>query len=784
MTFNTWGVLGVEPERARRLAQRIRDHARGFDVVLLNEVWGTGSNEPSSTAGGIFGAVVGWFLGGPGGAVAGGTLGSTLAGKPVPRSSGRAQRDEYYDILKDEFPYVIYMTLGPGAGKLWGLGKDATDSGLMAFSRYPFVEAQNDGNTYPGDMGSVVAISNGVFINPDPYIRFLEFNHSCGSTTDQLAAKGVVLFHIAPPGGRINIALTHTQAESSECAVAARERQLHYIRALIDDRVSPSRNQTTIIAGDLNIDGYIARDDSAESPGTAPRAEEYRRRIWGNLDSRPYFDAWRTTSPRDEGTTYNMGEYGGDLNTGYVGARRFDYFLLNGDGYHAPGALTWAAGTPSFPYATFSEPNARCVNWIRTTLHSTTSDHVGLAMELGPRAAFCNPAMATLPRTNGTPFGVALPTPGADAWFRLPPGTYTLGLAKGEVESGMRLDVFSAENLSQPLRPLPRRQRVLTVEPARCSAGTVRNRVPCTYETDRFFGGDGELYLRVYSPDGLTYGEASLLVLKHDCASEDTACELLPAKPLTPAVPLNKPYTGYFTFSSIATANPRVPQTLVFQGTTLDGTDPRSPDLSLEREGLPVRSLLPSDSSAIAMTEEAHEANYLLKVSRPSDTTRYSVGVVTDLTYVSGAKDDLPPWMTAGISPPPSPIAFKLVCLEEGGLGIGDEELSVKVVADGVQVAGPIFRDDLDADEAMDLSAIPNFGFVKRAYLLIEEHDGDLVTDPVQDTATLELYKLDPMRPEGASHQQVITLHPVGDPRTLNGPTVQFQYHTSHSKVP
>ena len=303
-------------------------------------------------------------------------------------------RDVFYEELKADFPYVIYEATTTTV--------DLSDSGLMAFSRYPFVLPNRDDDRLPGIHGKAYLLDPSVtkpYIS-DRHVRFLEFDKSCN--TDQFAAKGVALFHIEPPGGRVDIALTHMNAGAESCAVDARKRQFDIIRTLIGDRVKSSVPSQTLVVGDLNVDAWSSeRDGSAENPDYS--LVEYKDTVWGSLSNTlPFFDAWRTTSPRDEGVTNNLGvgELGGINPLNYVGNHRYDYVLVGGAGYHTIGAQTW---TPPSPY-TAASGSPRCVNWIRTTLKSSTSDHFGLAAELGPKADGCNPALALPPTyVNGKP---------------------------------------------------------------------------------------------------------------------------------------------------------------------------------------------------------------------------------------------------------------------------------------------------------------------------------------------------------------------------------------------
>ena len=729
LTWNTWQTagpfVGTPPIVAQEQALRIKYHADGFDIVLLNELWDAND------------------------------------------------RQQYLNILSSKYPYAIT--------DIAGAGTDATGSGLLVLSRLPFVEANYENPGVPWQQGTVSLVAPAVYKQAvadrgyEHFFRFEEFRS--GNRPDSYAAKGALMFHVESGGRRYNIVATHMQSGASSSDVAIRDEQFVDLGNLIRGRINVDLDEETIIGGDLNVDavnaGWPIQLDSS-SPSSQFLSSEYRQTIWGGMDGEPFFDTWRTTSQKDRGITNNLGD-GDDVDqddpTKFVGPHRYDYFLVRGGRYHSPGALTWQNGS-AFMNAS-GDP--RCVNWVRNTLRASSSDHFGVAMEMGPRAENCNPALARRPNPDGNPILVTIPSPGANVWLYYPaPGTYTLGFASGEADAGLKYEVFAEDNLSRGLTALPNHEEEKNLPTGQCGGEH-----PCAYVTNRFSTGLKGFYVRIYSPDGKTYGTSNFLALRHDCASREYACELTPgAAGFQPIMPINQLYTGHFTFNTMRTVNSEVPQTLKFDATT---TTAGYISMTVTRDG--TEKATAWDTAVSDERKEAKAVEYLLQISRSADQVAYEVKASTNLTWVSGAKDDV-------IASPSAPqytratIGMKLVCQNENGANfLGDEEISAQIVADGIPIAGPplLFRDDLDAMEAMDMSAVPDFGFVESAKIVVNDHRGDHYYDTIEDSATHELTKLSPSESDGQQRQEAIQLRNVVF--GTNGPLMQYQYYISHGRA-
>ncbi len=724
LTWNVWGVGGPSGAVFEQ-AERVRGHADGFDVVLLNEVWGSKA------------------------------------------------RKQWYEALKDEFPFALTDIDGPGV--------DFEDSGLMVLSRLEFqMTTDLSGNQSP-QTGSMNLFAPEWFEQDVEafggiirYARFDEFRS--GSGPDATKAKGAVIFHLQSGSRRYNVVATNLNAGEAEGAV--RREQLEDIATLVNARTSPDRDEETIVAGDFGVDAVEA---GAPTPldTASPTADflnsEYRQAVWGDLHGLPFFDAWRTTSQQDAGITSNLGraELAGADPDAFRGPHRYDYFLVKGQRYHAPGALTWASPS-AFETAT-GDP--RCVSWVRTTLRSSSSDHFGLAMEMGPRSPHCNPAIAKVGNVDGVATAVDLAAPGASAWFYFDtPGTYTLGLGQDEAKQGLAYEVFAEDNLSRGTGALPKHGRVVELSGPACG----HEATTCAFETERFFPGQKPFYVRVFSPAGRTFGRFHFYSLRHDCSSPETACELQPgAPPIAPIVPTGQTFVGHFTFHSLPVVNREVPQTITFEVSTSTALA----NLRLTTSRLGNSGSTPWRPSHRREHAEARGVEYELKVERSIDSAAYSIGAKTNLTWVSGAKDDLLLPLYQAFAAPPA--AMKLVCQDESGADfLDDEEIAATIVADGITIAEPplLFRNDLDAHEAMDMSRVPDFGFVNEAFVVVNELTDDVYGAPVDDTATHFFTKLDPNDARGETRQESVQLWNTTWPE-LKGPLMQLQYYISHGRV-
>ncbi|HEU5203731.1 MAG TPA: endonuclease/exonuclease/phosphatase family protein, partial [Candidatus Limnocylindrales bacterium] len=351
LTYNTqcrsWGMeAGAQgslfpvtstEERARAISRRIKNSYRTWDVVCLQEVFDEDA------------------------------------------------RDVFIDELNAEFPHQVRkcdvdelgLQLGATAGALaaafsvpaigWlaaigiAVGAIATlldskyeDSGLMIFSRLPFVQ-----DPIPAQLATMlqeVAPS----LTTMPRVVFIPFEDA--TDADASAAKGVVYAAIKRhDGGILHLLNSHTQADPTDNVgknADTRRKQLDQVLGLIDQFASSQ--EEVLFVGDLNIDGTHRPD--------GPRQEwKDRFATGGSRWHGEFIDAWfREQCPGDITFTgvplpahFDRGATAGD--------QRLDYLIRSIPPFE--GRLI--AQHMAIPYEVANDPNG---------LAMYTSDHLPLSI--------------------------------------------------------------------------------------------------------------------------------------------------------------------------------------------------------------------------------------------------------------------------------------------------------------------------------------------------------------------------------------------------------------------
>jgi endonuclease/exonuclease/phosphatase family metal-dependent hydrolase len=140
------------------------------------------------------------------------------------------------------------------------------DSGLMIFSKYPFLELT--GSSVPNDAGcsgsecQFDGMNNGSALQPG-FFAFKVFD-LCG-TFDCLASKGVGLVKIGNPRGASFVAFTHLQSEDDEWP--ARKSQYETIRKVITGAIPALElpQAPVYLVGDLNTSGCHRESDQGSA---------------------------------------------------------------------------------------------------------------------------------------------------------------------------------------------------------------------------------------------------------------------------------------------------------------------------------------------------------------------------------------------------------------------------------------------------------------------------------------------------------------------------------------
>ncbi len=363
----------------------------------------------------------------------------------------------FVNQLSGTYPY--YVALLPGDG---GTVCQTEDSGLMLFSRFPFMALPSGLSPDPG----VIAGANG---SPWNDVAFVEFDYDKCKCEDCLAEKGAGYVRIQNPnsGDEYHVVFTHLQADPTACVWAtpiqevydARAAQLQDIRGLINQALAPdgfAGNTNVIVMGDLNVVGTQPEAANAVGLNGVDNLEWFLKfdpasvgghyfagDPFANPQPSRLYDTWAlTTSPHDPGVT------NGSKN-------RLDYIFMNS----APGAIS-----------------RRLAPQHLTLLgDSSMSDHLGVHAVINdfephcvpvdaitPQSAYALPAAASATSCPGNITGNAWPNneiysetikvAGGYHWYRFDlPGTYSIALKSGSGQnetSGFDLRVYRHTDLT------------------------------------------------------------------------------------------------------------------------------------------------------------------------------------------------------------------------------------------------------------------------------------------------------------------------------------------------
>jgi hypothetical protein len=182
--------------------------------------------------------------------------------------------EAWSDECKDKLVSALSAVYPSFMHDLTSYGGEGQDSGIMIFSKLPFIEFTKD-----------VAQTSGLFAEPGiahgqngPNVKWGEdslrqiayhiFGNAECSGVDCMAAKGVAMVRVRDAATCVyDVAFTHTQAhyylnDSSDMASrqAARTAQMNAIQTVIQASLTSQQMQTdaVFLNGDLNIDGNLA----------------------------------------------------------------------------------------------------------------------------------------------------------------------------------------------------------------------------------------------------------------------------------------------------------------------------------------------------------------------------------------------------------------------------------------------------------------------------------------------------------------------------------------------
>jgi endonuclease/exonuclease/phosphatase family metal-dependent hydrolase/LysM repeat protein len=414
-------------------------------------------------------------------------------------------KDILKNALDDSFPFYVKY-LNPDAG----FDVNEEDSGLMFFSKFPFVDMPKNPNP--------VLVSGNVECSVPCDVRSVYFGDECKGA-DCLANKGAGLVRVQQSSGRIvNIVFSHLQAyydfETENSGV--REKQLARIDQLVGQSLSnpswkSSWNNTEwlLLMGDLNVNGFGRVGNAlykAQNPNVGPVKkqewwEKFGQPAVGKKQT-PLFDAWgETTSEVDWGATYIPSD-----NT-----ERLDYILASRD--------------------LLDNRNDICVQhiWIPQEFIGL-SDHKAVAADLNRMADYCNPRIARVVDEEKNedgwgdkktpPLPGEIKFPGSMQWFYLDkPGTYAI-----YADQTVQYELYTKDNLSVPLGgDLKLEKTKIKICPA---ADAPESR--CSEKDAQKWKLIEPGYVRVFGTTRDWQGAYQVAIYRYHCDKPEEACELVP----------------------------------------------------------------------------------------------------------------------------------------------------------------------------------------------------------------------------------------------------------------
>ena len=400
---------------------------------------------------------------------------------------------------------------------------DPLDSGLMIFSRFPFVSLSDPPNdadcsddfcTFEGRNGLLGEVQGNDF-------AFATYEQC--ADLDCLASKGIALVRIDTAPRDTWVAFTHMQADVAGREPYEEERRSQYatIRDLMTTVIGESELGTdpVVLVGDLNTPGASEEWQETYVPGASPSFL-----ACGNLPTCMFptvlTDAFGfETSPDDLGWSQ--------------GTNRLDYVVHNS----ARGA--WCMQHPMLAW----EAAEGGVDW--------HSDHRAVRGDLNASAPFCSPNIAAAnpdqrprelvfgpescdddPNTPAEPChqdevitpddGARITFPGSFQWFRISQeGSFVFSTLDAHPEIDVRYDVYDSSDLSRPLSPVDQDVPIGSLD------GLAAN-------GDQYLLPSPPYYIRTYAvrngePDR-TEGNVPYLFVAHQnlCRSPQDACAIEP----------------------------------------------------------------------------------------------------------------------------------------------------------------------------------------------------------------------------------------------------------------
>ena len=398
-------------ERARTIAKRILASPQQYDVVCLQEVFDEDGRAILADA----------------------------LGDAYPHRIEKSDADGLAVVSEAAFGVAAISATIPGGaalgivagvvGLVAGAFSTFEDSGLMLFSKLPFDEL-----VVPQDFQDAAA-ANGVTLPPKiPVTAFEVYKESSGG--DAFAAKGILYVRLQREGGVLHMLTSHTQADSTDGVEAhkgTRRAQLEQAYDLLAKMGVNVHEAEVLFCGDLNVDGMKHpagyRQEWTELFDTS-----------GSHYTDDLLDAWtREQCPGDPGP--GRTPLPADFDRGMTAQiQRLDYSIRA----RGPSNGRLLLQHMCIAYDIATDPN---------NLTAYTSDHLPVRVDLDRPHASALTA-EPIPMSLGGPDQAAsgFVIEGQMHWYRVDErGGFKIQLTQGGPR--VHLDIYTADNLSVPVRP-------------------------------------------------------------------------------------------------------------------------------------------------------------------------------------------------------------------------------------------------------------------------------------------------------------------------------------------
>ena len=374
----------------------------------------------------------------------------------------------YIKKIRGEAPnpaaQVVSPLLPPGAAPA-----ETSDSGLMLFSKYPFVPFSSSASPL-SEPGLEIEGWNGTssWGSVPSQVSARVFKTAAGG--DGLASKAVTMARILNPndGQIVNVALTHLQAsyESPPAPeeTAARRAQFQDIKRLIVNSLTQGERQSqqVYVLGDLNVNG-----GNKGSPADEPEWQSLFKFLSNAVAG--FFSCGNAACAAGAGKPFMTDLWGFETSTHDPGVsnnvenQRLDYVL------HNKPLITDVVVKPPVTTPMCAQHVAIAYELGQPTPSGVLqlSDHLGLRADFNKQAKHCSPdgnagvfgprvitfSASSQERQIRPQHGARITYPGSMQWYRIDKaGSYSVQAA---ATSGDRVGVavYAAADLSRPLSP-------------------------------------------------------------------------------------------------------------------------------------------------------------------------------------------------------------------------------------------------------------------------------------------------------------------------------------------